>query len=52
MVNRGLSGYTTRQVLQVADELLSDSTAAGARLAVVWLGANDAKLRRWFQRNK
>jgi lysophospholipase L1-like esterase len=45
MVNRGFSGYTSRQILQIADGLTAPAEAARVKLAVVWLGANDAKLR-------
>lgn len=47
VVNRGFSGYTTRQVAEIVTDLLEPSTSKLARLAIVWLGANDAKLKTW-----
>lgn len=43
MQNRGFVSYTTREVVQIAGELVKPTEAKGTKLAVVWLGTNDAK---------
>ncbi|KAF2634782.1 SGNH hydrolase, partial [Massarina eburnea CBS 473.64] len=44
VVNRGLSGYNTRQALKVLPHLIPSPDEAHVRLLVVFFGANDASL--------
>ncbi|KAK7189707.1 hypothetical protein DPSP01_005764 [Paraphaeosphaeria sporulosa] len=42
VVNRGFSGYTSRQALKILPHIVPAPSAANIRLLVVFLGANDA----------
>ncbi|KAF1995477.1 SGNH hydrolase, partial [Amniculicola lignicola CBS 123094] len=44
VVNRGLSGYNTRQALQVLPSIIPSPQEARIRFLVVFFGANDASL--------
>lgn len=44
VVNRGFSGYNTRQALHVLPRVLPPPEHARVRLMTVWFGANDARL--------
>jgi len=44
VVNRGLSGYNTRQALHVLPRVLPPPEHANVRLMTLWFGANDARL--------
>lgn len=48
MQNRGFVSYTTREVVQIVDELTKPAEAVRTKLAAVWLGANDAKQCKWL----
>ncbi|KAF2448698.1 SGNH hydrolase [Karstenula rhodostoma CBS 690.94] len=42
VVNRGFSGYTSRQALKILPHIVPSPSTANIRLLVVFLGANDA----------
>lgn len=44
IVNRGLSGYNTRQALQVLPKIIPSPACARLRFMTVFFGANDARL--------
>lgn len=44
IVNRGFSGYNTRQALQVLPHTIPPRSKAKVRLLVIWYGANDSRL--------
>ena len=44
VVNRGVSGYTSRQARHIVSYALLDEDLARARLVTIWFGANDAVL--------
>jgi lysophospholipase L1-like esterase len=44
IINRGLSGYNTRQALDVLPIVVPKRSQASVRLLTIWFGANDARL--------
>jgi lysophospholipase L1-like esterase len=44
IINRGLSGYNTRQALQVLPQIIPPPSHARIRLMTIFFGANDARL--------
>jgi isoamyl acetate esterase len=44
IINRGLSGYNTRQALKVLPQVIPPPEKAKVRLLTIFLGANDARL--------
>ncbi|KAF2215449.1 hypothetical protein CERZMDRAFT_35936 [Cercospora zeae-maydis SCOH1-5] len=44
VVNRGFSGYNTRQALEVLPHVLPPRSCSRVRFMTIWFGANDARL--------
>ncbi|KAF1972355.1 SGNH hydrolase [Bimuria novae-zelandiae CBS 107.79] len=44
VINRGFSGYTSRQALKILPHVIPSPSTANIRLLVVFLGANDSSL--------
>lgn len=44
IINRGFSGYNTRQALQILPHILPSRSQSRVRFLTLWYGANDARL--------